>query len=224
MVKEYFKRGDSIADVMAGVGPFAIPAARQFLDVPSLREKKRKKLTGAPPSSDSQEAVVVPFVFANDLNPESYKWLTVNAEKNKVKALVRTYNLDGAAFIKQSFTDAKSIQPAGQRVPFQHYVMNLPASAIEFIGAYRGLYTAHSHRIDQTEAPFLHLYTFSTSEVPTEDILARMSHYWKLPADYLDAQKDALQTAFHMVRKVSPKKEMWRVSMRIPLKVLYNEE
>lgn len=50
-----FSPNDVIADVFAGVGPFALPAA--------------KKGCG---------------VLANDLNPESFKWLLRNVEGNKV--------------------------------------------------------------------------------------------------------------------------------------------
>ena len=50
-----FKQNDAVCDVMAGVGPFAIPAG------------KRKV-----------------FVWANDLNPESYKSLADGIERNKV--------------------------------------------------------------------------------------------------------------------------------------------
>ena len=45
-VVQEVKRGDTVLDVFAGVGPFAIPAAR----------------AGA-------------TVLANDLNPESHRWL-----------------------------------------------------------------------------------------------------------------------------------------------------
>ena len=221
LVKDYFQNGESIADVMAGVGPFSVPAARQYLDLQSVREKKKRKFNNKPVVA---EAKPTPFVFANDLNPESYKWLSINAEKNKVQDLVKTYNIDGAAFIKQSYDDAKSIQPKDQRVPFHHYVMNLPASAIDFIGAFRGLYTAHAFKIEQKEAPFLQLYTFRSSEMPKEDILHRMNQNWSLSDDFLATHLDQLQANFHMVRKVSPKKEMWRVSMKIPLSVLYNED
>lgn len=50
-----FKEGEAVADVMAGVGPFAIPAGK-------------KKV----------------FVWANDLNPESYKAMVDNIKMNKV--------------------------------------------------------------------------------------------------------------------------------------------
>lgn len=52
---DLFKPEDVIADVFAGVGPFAIPAG--------------KKGCG---------------VFANDLNPVSYNYLQINVDNNKV--------------------------------------------------------------------------------------------------------------------------------------------
>ncbi len=52
---EIFSPGQVVADVMAGVGPFAVPAARKGV-----------------------------FVLGNDLNPESAKWMEVNRVNNKV--------------------------------------------------------------------------------------------------------------------------------------------
>lgn len=45
-----------MVDVMAGVGPFAVPAAKKGC-----------------------------FVLGNDLNPESVKWMRENRIKNKVR-------------------------------------------------------------------------------------------------------------------------------------------
>lgn len=42
------------------------------------------------------------------------------------------YNMDGRAFIKQAIHDL-SVESNGTRF-FQHFVMNLPATAIEFLG------------------------------------------------------------------------------------------
>ena len=50
-----FKSSDVIYDMFAGVGPFAIPAAKRGC-----------------------------IVHANDLNPESHRWLQHNAKLNKV--------------------------------------------------------------------------------------------------------------------------------------------
>lgn len=53
-----FSPQDVIADVFAGVGPFAIPAAKKGC-----------------------------VVFANDLNPNSAKYLSENVQNNKVRCL-----------------------------------------------------------------------------------------------------------------------------------------
>jgi tRNA (guanine37-N1)-methyltransferase len=57
-VIEKLNSEDVVADVFAGVGPFALPAA--------------KKGCG---------------VLANDLNPESFRYLTKNAEDNGVSRI-----------------------------------------------------------------------------------------------------------------------------------------
>jgi len=53
-----FQPDDVIADVFAGVGPFALPAAKKGC-----------------------------AVLANDLNPESYKYLIMNIKDNKVSKI-----------------------------------------------------------------------------------------------------------------------------------------
>ncbi|KAL8608692.1 hypothetical protein ACOMHN_002921 [Nucella lapillus] len=70
-VVKLLKAGDILYDVFAGVGPFAIPAAKRGVTV-----------------------------LANDLNPHSYSALTSNITLNKVKAdRLQSYNLDGREFI-----------------------------------------------------------------------------------------------------------------------------
>lgn len=66
------------------------------------------------------------IVFANDLNPASFEWLCENVKLNKVESLVHTFNMDGREFIRQ--------QVASIGRPFNHFIMNLPATAIEFLG------------------------------------------------------------------------------------------
>ncbi|CAG8809601.1 8208_t:CDS:2, partial [Gigaspora rosea] len=71
-----FKKGDYICDVFAGVGPFAIPAAKKGC-----------------------------IVYANDLNPASYNYLVENIKLNKVYDKVYPYNLDGKLFISKAVLD-----------------------------------------------------------------------------------------------------------------------
>jgi len=135
-----------VADVMAGVGPFAVPAAKKGV-----------------------------WVLANDLNPECYASMQQNVAQNKVDAHCRTFCEDGRAFIRESAVrawdaafpahddslvserqkrkdrrrqrDAPAAEPAPPAPPapphrlIDHFVMNLPATALEFLDAYRGLYT-----------------------------------------------------------------------------------
>lgn len=70
-----FRAGEIICDMFAGIGPFAIPAAQKGC-----------------------------IVYANDLNPDSIRYLKINAETNKVDNRVRAYNIDARKFISQLMT------------------------------------------------------------------------------------------------------------------------
>lgn len=111
--------GAVVYDVFAGIGPFAIPAA-----------KKRCK------------------VYANDLNPESYKWLKRNvvlnsSKKTDLNARIECFNLDGRDFLQRIvFPDiVKRVREKGNTISISNkkeffVVMNLPAIAIEFLDAF----------------------------------------------------------------------------------------
>ena len=70
-VVEQIGEDEVVCDMMAGIGPFAMPAA--------LRGSK---------------------VYANDLNPHSAHWLRRNVAANKVPRNVHCYNLCGRAFVR----------------------------------------------------------------------------------------------------------------------------
>lgn len=70
-----FQPGEIICDMFAGIGPFAIPAAQKGC-----------------------------IVYANDLNPDSVRYLKINAEINKVGDRVHVHNLDARKFISQLMT------------------------------------------------------------------------------------------------------------------------
>jgi hypothetical protein len=74
LVQQWFEPGQVIADVMAGVGPFAVPAAKKGC-----------------------------FVMGNDLNPESAHWMERNRVDNKVGGLrvIRATEADYSTFRSQ---------------------------------------------------------------------------------------------------------------------------
>ncbi|KAK7388766.1 hypothetical protein VNO78_23593 [Psophocarpus tetragonolobus] len=67
-----FQAGETICDMFAGIGPFAIPAAQKGC-----------------------------IVYANDLNPDSIHYLRINAKINKVDDGIYAYNMDARKFISR---------------------------------------------------------------------------------------------------------------------------
>lgn len=236
---EKFRPGQMVCDVMAGVGPFAVPAGKKRI-----------------------------FVWANDLNPHGYEVMTDAVQRNKVKDFVTPHNMDGREFIRDSakrLLEAEpvtvTIQPKGGRrdkkrkadgsqdpqtqpqPPAQvykrpsvvdHYVMNLPATAIEFLDAFQGVYAdQESHFAPHTEQklPMVHVYCFSghsENEVDDHvDICERISErigYTITPEDRVDGSGNAaIELAIFNVRLVSPKKQMFCASFRIPPEVAFRK-
>ncbi|EJS43436.1 trm5p [Saccharomyces arboricola H-6] len=229
LVKQYFQPGQVVCDVFAGVGPFAVPAGKK--DV---------------------------IVLANDLNPESYKYLQENIALNKVTSTVKSFNMDGADFIRQSpqllnhwieneenrkikiplpvrkrhrsqqqqqQQQQQPPQPLFKELPIpshiSHYVMNLPDSAISFLGNFRGIFAKHNHSAtDSTEMPWVHVHCFEKYP-PGEDVTehelhvrvhARIIAALQVTADELPLSAVSL----HLVRKVAPTKPMYCASFQLP--------
>ncbi|XP_003962722.2 tRNA (guanine(37)-N(1))-methyltransferase [Takifugu rubripes] len=179
-VVELVKRGDAVFDVFAGVGPFAIPAARLGANV-----------------------------VANDLNPESHRWLQHNCKLNKVENKVRTFNLDGRAFIQGPLKqELPALLKGKMRV---HIVMNLPALALEFLDAFRGL--LHESPSDGT-LPTVYCYCFSKDENPETDVVKRASHSLGFPLEG--------RSSVHFVRNVAPNKDMLCVRFSLPTEVVFS--
>jgi tRNA (guanine37-N1)-methyltransferase len=184
-------------------------------------------------------------VYANDLNPESAKYLALNVQLNRVGAQVLPFNMDGRQFVRlllatpggpiqqlppaaadgaattqqqqqpqqppqqqqqqplqqqqqdgapvqqAAATDAAKQQqqqqqskrklvaevppaiPPGFRPPpggllFQHAVMNLPASAVEFLDAFNGAFDPASWAGRQL--PLVHVYTFMKNETEAGEV------------------------------------------------------
>lgn len=155
-VLKLFHAGDIICDVFAGVGPFALPANKSGC-----------------------------IVYANDLNPYSYEAIRANAALNKIavggdSSRLHIYNEDGRTFIRHVLHDVRrNVERAGdadkKRTTPQHFVMNLPALAIEFLDAFAGVFREafgeNAERVDQSAMPWVHCHCFSKSETPEADVV-----------------------------------------------------
>ncbi|KAH8302379.1 hypothetical protein KR044_005861 [Drosophila immigrans] len=180
--------GDVLYDVFAGVGPFSVPAA-----------KKRCQ------------------VLANDLNPVSFQWLQHNAKRNKCLPHIKMYNKDGREFIlKELREDLLQRWRATSATAYNiHITMNLPAMAVEFLDAFRGLYTKDelAELPEGLNYPQVHVYSFAKGE-DTKTLVRQ------LVENNLGAVLDNELQGISFVRNVAPNKDMYRVSFKLTRELL----
>lgn len=220
-----FKEGEAVCDVMAGVGPFAVPAG-----------KKRV------------------WVWANDLNPACYRALCDAVAKNKVTEFVRAFQLDGAEFIRLAASQLLQEQRTFEKRPqvnysrsdtpekreqirakveaetvrmqepptFNHFVMNLPATAIEFLHAFKGIYSGHEDLFAppcNRKLPMIHVYAFQarkdTEDEEREELRQRLSHHLGFDLSTAD------EIDLHRARLVAPNKLFYCASFRLPAAVAF---
>ncbi|XP_010535993.1 PREDICTED: tRNA (guanine(37)-N1)-methyltransferase 1 [Tarenaya hassleriana] len=253
-----FKPGETICDMFAGIGPFAIPAAQKGC-----------------------------FVYANDLNPDSTRYLKINAKVNKVDDLISVYNMDARKFIshlvaaptcdgtQQLVTDGETLEAdtrqsaetvaedhnVGNNIEetheshismnetlapnkrlsdsseaenvegkdgkkrkgnvnkrmrqsalpkakpwehFDHVVMNLPASALQFLDSFSKVI---QKKYWNGPLPLVHCYCFIRANETREFIVAEAESALKFHID---------DPIFHRVRDVAPNKAMFCLSFRLP--------
>lgn len=184
-IVQMLNSGDVLYDIMAGVGPFSIPAAKKNCQV-----------------------------LANDLNPESFKWLLENAKKNKVGSSIRMFNKDGRDFItkdiKEDLIKRWQVNDTDYKI---HIAMNLPAMAVEFLDAFRGLLISYTGPIGVY--PLVHVYCFAKGE-EKKDVIAK-----RLVEDNLGIQLNDNLNSINFVRNVAPNKDMMRVSFYLTSEILF---
>jgi tRNA (guanine37-N1)-methyltransferase len=176
-----------VADAMAGVGPFAVPLT----------------------SSNAPHYHKTPIIcHANDLNPVSYKYLQMNAKLNRCFAdRLETYNLDAREFIHKMNAD---------HIQVDHFIMNLPQLAPEFLDAFRGW------KFDEnSDRPMVHVHCFDEKARTPEDTariekntLQRCERALGCLGCFTDA--DTNEAEVRVIRDVGPRKNMLCVSFRLP--------
>jgi tRNA (guanine37-N1)-methyltransferase len=170
---DLFRPGHFVCDVFCGVGPFAMPAAKKGC-----------------------------LVYANDLNPESVRWLKDNAKLNRVKeANLQVFNLDGRQFIRNSLEALRKDHPEAQG--FDHYAMNLPAIAYQFLDVIGEMLKEGAI----TKSARVHCYTFVK---PGGDAIDNVEEGLGMPI-----HKETAEVKH--VRTVAPNKDMFCVSFTIPI-------
>lgn len=188
----FMAQDDVLYDVFAGVGPFAIPAARKKIQV-----------------------------LANDLNPESYKWLQKNAAVNKLRDNFKAFNMDGRDFLRKVVRDDILTRRARDLSGSEHVVMNLPASAVEFLDVLPDWFTQEELEKVCLKPPTFHVYCFVKAN-KGDDVctLGRLLVEQKL--GYILSADSILHV--HDIRDVSPNKQMVRVSFLLKQRTVKGEE
>lgn len=106
-----------------------------------------------------------------------------------------------------------------------HFVMNLPATAIDFLGSFNGLYYGHEELFEphtKTKLPMIHAHCFSTKSDDNVregiEICQRISE--KLGYEVKPGDEELV---IYDVREVAPKKRMFCASFRLPAEVAFRQ-
>lgn len=163
-----------LADCTCGIGPFSLPIVKQVHGVIS---------------------------HANDLNPESIRWLARNAELNKLPHVDRVEEIPPCSesfAAPQSGSKLAIHKPSDARDfvrglfslshPVTHALFNLPATGVELLDCFRGLDYAGQH----LPSPLVCCYTFSDATLDAKDdsgcvadLVKRLSVALDIPAERL---------------------------------------
>ncbi|XP_021725997.1 tRNA (guanine(37)-N1)-methyltransferase 1-like isoform X1 [Chenopodium quinoa] len=144
-------------------------------------------------------------VYANDLNPYAVDYLERNTVLNKLERKIKVYNMDGRRFIEAIFLS--------ETHPVTQVVMNLPNDAVEFLDAFRGIFSNRT-RDRKLTLPKIHVYGFSKAEDPEFDFHERIR---------VALEEAAVAVEMRRVRAVAPGKWMLCASFVLPEKVAFSK-
>ena len=190
-------RGVVVADAMAGVGPFAVPLTSAL--APHYRD-------------------VRVVCHANDLNPASYEYLRTNARLNRCFAdRLQAYNLDARQFIHKMNEEGAAVD---------HFIMNLPQLAPEFLDAFRGWRFRDGRGGEASDGnargPTVHVHCFGEKARAPEEAARAERQVRRRCAAALGVDPACLsrnEFRLRVVRDVGPRKNMFRASFRLPVEV-----
>jgi len=177
-------------------------------------------------------------VHASDLNPESYAALVKNVALNHVENKVSTSNKDARDFLRETL--------GRKDVLADHMIMNLPASAIEFLDALKGAFDPTRYRAEAgapSDAAGDAEHCHKKAKTQEESQLAGQTERQVLPmihcycfanpetfrADILERASTAMGCSLEalrgaeirQVRDVAPKKVMYCLHVRVPAEIAF---
>lgn len=180
--------GDVVYDVFAGVGPFAIPVAKKY---------KCK-------------------VLANDLNPESVKWMKHNQKLNKIGANLQILNKDAKDFIQEDVKKDMVTELSHDGKKTIIILMNLPEIGKEFLKYFTGLLSPDEVAgwDEERVRILINVYCFVRGEQLKIEALKSVEEQINSTL----AQECIKEIAF--VRNVAPNKNMMKVAFYLPKELL----
>ena len=205
-VLKLLEKNQVLCDAFCGVGPLALRACKKGVKV-----------------------------YANDLNPDAYEYLNNNIKLNKLNKgnyVIKTYNMDAREFIKTLVNLSKynkdEDEDNGDKIfpedlHIDHFYMNLPKDAIEFMDVFVGLFKGCKDNIyNKDNLPIVHVYGFAkTDNNPHELLKKRIAKAFKMEYDLFkkECEKDIIN--IENVRDISNKKVVYCIDMKIPSIVAY---
>ena len=139
---------------------------------------------------------------ANDLNPSSHLYLVRNVKANKCEEHVKTYCMCAREFVHKLSDEGTAVTDV---------IMNLPATAVEFLDAFR------SWNSEVCRLPMVHVYCFvKCQSMEATDAKDRIMPRVIAALGCTEEDLPASEVTIHIVRDVAPKKPMCCVSFRLP--------
>ena len=207
-VLKLLEKNEILCDAFCGVGPLALRACKKGVKV-----------------------------YANDLNPDAYDYLNNNIKLNKLNKgnfVIKTYNMDAREFIKtlvnlsknnkdEEEDNADKIFPVDLHI--DHFYMNLPKDAIEFMDVFVGLFKGCKENIyNKDNLPMIHVYGFAkTDNNPHEILKQRISKAFKMEYELFKKECEKDIKNIENVRDISNRKVVYCIDMKIPVIVAYQD-
>ena len=164
-------------------------------------------------------------LYSNDLNLDCYNYyLNKNILMNRIKKSdLLTFNIDAREFIRMCINHADDESHCEnysnlfeKNKKINHFYMNLPKDAIEFLDCFQGAFENKKYLYNKDNLPIVHVYGFSNSENPKEDLISRVCKAFNI-----EKLSDENLLEIVNIRDVSTKKHMFSISIKIPSEVAF---